>query len=637
MQGRTRLALLPLAAASALVAAMAATGPVHATGTTITVTGFNDGPGTCPDAAHCTTLRAAIGAANGLSGATVVLPAGTYTLSQPGDFTSLEITSSMTVQGAGAGTTTVQGACNTGQAWSGRLFTVNGDGPTTVAINGLTLTGGRVTDSDNGDGSNDGGAVLVLSQDGLALNHDVVTGNEAIGNGGGVAVDNAGASLTVLDTIVKNNTAGSSATSCGPQEIVTPTLSFSNGGGVFAQGMATMTGSSVAGNVAGGDGGGIFLEPPSGATDTLTRMFVHDNSAMGLLEQVDAGGGGIYDELVPGSRVVLGQSTLSHNHAAHGNGGGTYEDGNAVAPEVANRTAVSGPAQVTVTATTFNGNDAALLGGAMYLHSAVQAALTNDTLNGNSAANGGGVAIGEAVLGRLALESDTVDGNTATAGLGGGLDLPDGAGTVHNSIVAVNTGIPQVTLATLGSNCALGTGTLTSLGYNIADDTTCALLATGDQQPPHAVPALGPLQANGGPVDGATGDTSPTLTQALTLGSTALDAGDPNNYPATDERGVTRPQTAPSSLLGLGVPKVARVAARIASAPRADIGAYEAQAAVATTPPPSSPVPLGGVQGVISVPNTGGGPDAGPAGAALLLASALLTATAAVVVSRRRR
>ncbi|MBD1840098.1 right-handed parallel beta-helix repeat-containing protein [Coleofasciculus sp. FACHB-64] len=66
-------------------------------------------------------------------------------------------------------------------------------------------------------------------------------------------------------------------------------------------------------------------------------------------------------------------------------------------------------------------------------------------------------------------------------------------------------------------------------------------------------PLLGPLANNGGS----------TQTQALLPGSPAIDAANPNSFPATDQRGVTRPQGA-----------------------RADIGAFE----VAQTPSPQ-PVP----------------------------------------------
>ena len=51
-------------------------------------------------------------------------------------------------------------------------------------------------------------------------------------------------------------------------------------------------------------------------------------------------------------------------------------------------------------------------------------------------------------------------------------------------------------------------------------------------------PLLGPLADNGGP----------TQTHALLAGSPAIDAGDDTAAPATDQRGVARPQGARSDI-----------------------------------------------------------------------------------------
>ena len=95
--------------------------------------------------------------------------------------------------------------------------------------------------------------------------------------------------------------------------------------------------------------------------------------------------------------------------------------------------------------------------------------------------------------------------------------------TLQGSIFSGNT----------GGNCANG-GTLTSLGYNLADDLSCSLTQPTDH--PGVNPNLGPLATNGGP----------TQTHALLNGSPALDAGgtSANGCPATDQRGVARPQGA---------------------------------------------------------------------------------------------
>src|SRR6185312_15993432 len=87
------------------------------------------------------------------------------------------------------------------------------------------------------------------------------------------------------------------------------------------------------------------------------------------------------------------------------------------------------------------------------------------------------------------------------------------------------------------ANCA-GGGDFSSVGFNLESANTCGFNTTGDlvDTDPH----LGPLQNNGGP--------SPTPTQALPVGSPAVDAGSCTNSlggPLTmDQRGVARPQPA---------------------------------------------------------------------------------------------
>ena len=73
-------------------------------------------------------------------------------------------------------------------------------------------------------------------------------------------------------------------------------------------------------------------------------------------------------------------------------------------------------------------------------------------------------------------------------------------------------------------------GNITSLGHNLDSDGSCELSGTGDLS--STDPLLGPLQDNGGP----------TFTHALLPGSPAIDAADDTAAPATDQRGIRRPQ-----------------------------------------------------------------------------------------------
>ena len=81
----------------------------------------------------------------------------------------------------------------------------------------------------------------------------------------------------------------------------------------------------------------------------------------------------------------------------------------------------------------------------------------------------------------------------------------------------------------LERNCL---GNITDGGHNLSSDASCAFTAVGSMN--NTDPKLGPLADNGGP----------TLTMALLPGSPAIDAGSAVGAPATDQRGVPRPQGA---------------------------------------------------------------------------------------------
>ena len=98
---------------------------------------------------------------------------------------------------------------------------------------------------------------------------------------------------------------------------------------------------------------------------------------------------------------------------------------------------------------------------------------------------------------------------------------------------------------------------MSSSGHNLDSDGSCGLSGPGDL--PNTDALLGLLADNGGP----------TQTHALLAGSPAIDAGDNAACPATDQRGVARPQDGDGD--GAAV---------------CDIGAYELGGV-----PPASPTP----------------------------------------------
>ncbi len=175
---------------------------------------------------------------------------------------------------------------------------------------------------------------------------------------------------------------------------------------------------------------------------------------------------------------------------------------------------------VEISGSTFSGNSAIQpYGGGGAIGSFATLAITNSTFSGNSGAEGG--AIGNFNYGTLSIIASTLSNNSAT--YGGGAVANGFAGTLKtsDSIVAGN-------FAAYGPNCYNSTGTLTSLGFNLSDDTSCLFAATGDIQNSASV-NLDALADNGGP----------TLTMLPSLGSDAIDNGACRT--SADQRRYSRP------------------------------------------------------------------------------------------------
>jgi hypothetical protein len=134
--------------------------------------------------------------------------------------------------------------------------------------------------------------------------------------------------------------------------------------------------------------------------------------------------------------------------------------------------------------------------------------LVNDTINANTAATsgGGGGGVLVATASRLLVLDTIIFGNT------GGL-FPN-VWTVPG-VSVTDQGGNLVGLGVFQGNFGFGPGTLTS------------------------DPKLGPLQNNGGPLAGAPGAQQAVLTEALSSGSVAVNAG-VGGGPGSDERGETR-------------------------------------------------------------------------------------------------
>jgi CSLREA domain-containing protein/uncharacterized repeat protein (TIGR01451 family) len=318
--------------------------PVSLAATTIVVTTTDDelnGDGDC-------SLREAIQAANANGGVdqcpagsgtdTVVVPAGTYTLSIPGTNENanatgdLDITSPLMLSGAGAATTVIDGA---------DLDRVIETDFWAVTIDGLTIRNGTAL---NGGGVYDG------STQTLTISNSVVTANHSTGDGGGIFSTDSG-SLALTRTVVSANTA-------------------THGAGIDVDfGSMSIHESTLNSNVATGIGGGLYVEGLGSATVTSSTITANQASD-GAGVNNGAGGGSI----------TLTNTTVSANVASF-QGGGIF-------------TSPGGSASTTLNHATFSGNGAASGGDAIYINSGAVSMTGSILANSTTGSDCAGSAIG---------------------------------------------------------------------------------------------------------------------------------------------------------------------------------------------------------------------------------------------------
>ena len=254
------------------------------------------------------------------------------------------------------------------------------------------------------------------------------------------------------------------------------------------------------------DGGGATLD--AGGIDralhVLAPTVINDLTIEGgALADPDARGGGI---LHTGPSLALDQVRLTGNHltGSHASGAGLASTSGTVA----------------VTGSTFDRNEArssSSTGGAISTTGLLT--IERSTVSANVAASGSAVdAVGSA--------SVTLTAVTVTRNGPGSLRTADtGTITVAGSAIEAR-----------GSACFEPGLTIASGGFNLVDDTSCGLVATGDQQ--GVAPDLAPLAANGGPTPTQLPFAGSPVVDAIPVGTAGL-CDDPS---AVDQRGTARPQ-----------------------------------------------------------------------------------------------
>ena len=377
-----------------------------------------------------------------------------------------------------------------GQSQIGDTILFNLTYPATIALSNfdlvinhsLTITGPgssklTIDSTNNHNGyrafSVTSGTVLIS---GLKLTGGRGKASDSTTDGEGGAIYNA-ATLSLNDVTVSSNKVGAQG---------------NGGGGIYNSGTLTLTGCTVTGNQAG----------------ATTFQFDQSNNPIVVR------GGGIQNR----GSLTVSNSTISNNFAHEG--GGIWTNGT----------------QFSVSGSTFSGNQAGvgvsttlnLEGGGIYLKSTqANSTVSNSTfVNNQGKIYGGAMTIWPGGQFSVSVSDSTFSGNTAPGGGGAG-----GAFSVENGTLIVKNNLLYDP-----DECHFGNGVLTSLGYNLASDSTCNLTGTNDQQ--NTAAGLDPagLQNNGGP----------TQTVALLSSSPAVDTGSctdaAGNTVSTDQRGVARPE-----------------------------------------------------------------------------------------------
>jgi hypothetical protein len=403
------------------------------------------------------TLRSAVIAANANSGSTINLPAGTYTLTIPGDdgngdpnpaVGDLDVLASITIKGAGPGSTIIQAGTSFDHGIDQILtlnsfFTAAGVSAVlnnfTSSISGITFRYGTCTNLNTQSGSYAGGAI----------SFDAGYNNGAVYNtGGSMTLSNC-----VFDSCSAHFGGGAVVTFDGGAVTIDSCVFTNNQGTPLTAG-------------AGASGGAIvFGSTPNPVTNILKNTtFVNNHASHG------AAGAVLYFGGTGANSVGFIHNCVFTNNSADGEGGGIYISGPVTMDQgtlVKNNVSAGA-----------NGDDAQ--GGGIYIAGG-PTVLSNCTIVGNTASlsspdqrGGGGIAVGS---GPATISNCRIFGNVASVGSGLHKDLNPGNVTANNNWWG-NNGGPGVggadTSAIGGGGSGGGTLTLTTwlvLGFAASPTT----------------------------------------------------------------------------------------------------------------------------------------------------------------------
>jgi predicted outer membrane repeat protein len=477
----------------------------------------------------------------------------------------------------------------------------------TLVVANTFLTSNRAYDADGGAIFTNGPTTIENSA--VAQNRvNPAPGDKVYGAG---VESTSNAPLTIVDSsFLENNafgtgSAGGGIRSLGPLTIENSKViknTADDGAGVESLGSLTLTGSTITGNIAEAHAGG-GLDAMGSSPASIESSTISGNTAPG-----DGGG------VSASAPLTISESTIGGNRAEYGGGiaaagrltlTGSAITGNAATSDGGGIDA--GTATASIATSTISGNTSGAKGGGARISE--PATIDRSAIFGNFAASDGGglhITFGDAPQNPATLTNSTISGNTSF-NLGGGIygygkttyaepsrhialdsvtiadnfAADDGGGIAAGGSVSSGTGKnagPSLTNTIVATNSAgMGGQDLRLLGTRSNPFATAFSLI--ENAPPSSFvsapsdvlgidPQLQPLAWNGGS----------TQTMALASTSQALDKG--STALTTDQRGLPRPD--PED--GPGGPT--------------DIGAFETQSPIPPAPgvgppqpPPASPPP----------------------------------------------
>lgn len=477
-------------------------------------------------------LRSALAAAN--AGDEIWVAAGTYKPTAGTDQTiSFELKDGVAIYGGFDGTETslaqrkiainvtiLSGDIGVAGNTSDNSYhvVVGQDVSNSTILNGFTIKSGYAVGAepyDKGGGLHNNNSSPVLA--------NLIFSDNFAGRGGGLYNENSNPSITNVK--FNNNSAvdgGGVYNLDSSPSFTSVTLngnfSYDRAGGIYnANSSPTLTNVILRGNAATATGGGMYNE--NGSHANLTNVTFDSNSA------VD-GGGMSNSSSNPALLNVIFVSNSAFTPYAGGTAyGGGIHNSNASSPSLTDVVFESNSAfygggisnvqnsSPTLLNVTFSNNTAK--GGAGISNNASHPDLTNVTFYKNKASSSGG-GMANANGSSPILTNVTFFQNSAPPPFGGAMSNGNGTTIIRNSIIYAN----------YGDQFRINDGGMVVVAYSIV------LGGYPGDGNVDVDPLLSTLASNGGF----------TKTLALGAGSPAIDAVNPTDCPAIDQRGVSRPQ-----------------------------------------------------------------------------------------------